>query len=223
MTDKVLLMTNEAEQSFLKKEKRKALKALYAKADAKSGLNEPWGWYCIICGSAAECKVALKVRKYAELIKLDHLLGEYMIPTWPEKVYRADGSVHWKQERLFAGYLMYRMNLTTDLKNLIQAIPGVVGMVTDRSGLTPLRVQAREVDRIVTMMYQSINGEVKKEQNRPDLSAGMRVVIKAGPFENFTGVIKRLADGRVWVTTQIFGRESVVSFVQGIVAPESQH
>lgn len=216
------MMLTEAEKiaNAARKVRRQALKEIYAKADAKAKPDGTFfGWYGIICSSAAECRVGLKLKTYAEMLGMGDLVDHYLIPNQLELVRNSDGSERWKSERLFAGYLLCKLKLTPDLKNLICAIPGVVGFVTDRTGMKPQLVSQREVDCAISLMYQSVTGQMKKKQ-RTDLVVDQWVVIKGGPFENFKGQIKRIADGRLMVQLSLFGRITTVSFDQSIIAPD---
>jgi len=176
-------------------------------------------WYCLSCGSAAEAKVALHLRNYCDVLGMSDLYDMYLIPQEIVLTSTAGGDIHLKKERLFAGYLLVRIRLTPELKNLIQSISGVMGIVGNREG-QPLPVFDSQIQRVTAMMIESESGR-SKARRKPKIEPKTKVVITGGSFQNFTGEVVEHEGSRVIVTVNIFGRSAKASFDEELVVRES--
>jgi transcription termination/antitermination protein NusG len=85
-------------------------------------------WYIVQAYSNLERKVADAIREQAKQRRLDHLLGEVMVPT--EKVVEVRRGQRVDAERtIFPGYVLVKMDLTDELHQLIKRTPGVSGFL----------------------------------------------------------------------------------------------
>jgi transcription termination/antitermination protein NusG len=178
----------------------------------------PYAWYCIACGSAAEARVALHLRKYCEMLEWDDLYDSYLIPMETVMSVSSGGERTVKKERLYAGYLLVRVRLTPDFRNLVLATSGVQGILGDRTG-TPVVIPQSQIDLVVALM---IEAETNRDnvRRKPKMSKGTSVVIVHGSFQNFSGTVQEHTGTRVIVRVNIFGRSANVSFLEDIVVAQ---
>jgi transcriptional antiterminator NusG len=182
--------------------------------------SHPWRWYAIACGSAAEARVALHLRKYCEMLELSHLFDTYLIPTEQVIQVNAGGEKIIKRERLFAGYLLVRLRMTGELNDLILSTPGVQQIISDRTGVKPLWILDNQISKVVAMMIEAETNE-SRIRRRPKMTKGMKVMISNGTFQNFTGEVLEHVGTKVRVQVNIFGRITKALFEEDIVVPES--
>ena len=181
----------------------------------------PMRWYCISCSSAAECRVALQLRKYCQMLGWDHLYDSYLIPQEIVLTINAGGEKVAKRERLFAGYLLVRVRLTPDLRDLIVSTGGVMAIIGDRTGVTPIPIPDSQIQKVVAMMIEAEanNSGIRR---KPRIEPGTKVVISHGSFQNFTGIVDSHEGRHVFVKVNIFGRETKGCFDEEIVISEEQ-
>jgi transcriptional antiterminator NusG len=108
------------------------------------------------------------------------------------------------RRKLFPGYVFVEMDLTDEMRNLIQHVPGVTHFLGVGSGPVPLREE--EVERIL----KTVGEEAAKPKTMWE--PGQAVRITEGPFSEFSGKIIEVNPERETVKVQvaIFGRETPV-------------
>jgi transcriptional antiterminator NusG len=179
----------------------------------------PFKWYCISCGSAAEARVALHLRKYSEMLGWSHLYESYLIPMETVLTVGAGGERTIKRERLFAGYLLIRARLTPDFRDLVISTPGVQEILGSRDGVTPEAVPDRQIHQVIAMMIEAEKND-DRIRRKPKIPVGTPVVITYGTFQNFSGIVVEHESTRVVVKVNIFGRPTNASFEEDIVTPQ---
>lgn len=178
----------------------------------------PFKWYTIACGSAAEARVALQLQRYCQMLGWGHLYDTYLIPLENVMATKSDGERVVKRERLFAGYLLARLRLTTDLKNLILSMSGVSSILGDREGTKALPVSDRKVAQIIEAMIEA-EGDGTKVRRTARFKVGSEVVINYGHFQNFMGTVLEHTGEKVTLNISIFGRMTKASFHESTVTP----
>ncbi|MBC7286954.1 MAG: transcription termination/antitermination factor NusG [Armatimonadetes bacterium] len=160
-------------------------------------------WYVIHTLTGKENQVAEAIQRQAEARNIGHLVRRVLVPTEVE-VRTAGGRRREIRRKLFPGYVFVEMDLTDELRNLIQRISGVTHFLGAGAGPVPLRPD--EVGRILRT--------VSEESAKPKAvwEPGQAVRITDGPFAEFTGKIIEVNPERETVKVQvsIFGRETPI-------------
>ena len=160
-------------------------------------------WYVIHTLTGKENKVAEAIQRQAEARNIGHLVRRILIPTETE-VRTSGGRRREIKRKLFPGYVFVEMDLTDELRNLIQRISGVTHFLG--AGTAPVPLKPEEVERILRT--------VDEEAGKPKAvwEPGQAVRIVAGPFAEFSGKIIEVNPERETVKVQvtIFGRETPV-------------
>jgi len=164
-------------------------------------------WYVIHTLTGKENKVADAIQRQAEARNISHLIRRVLIPTETE-IRSSGGRRREVRRKLFPGYVFVEMDMTDEMRNLIQRISGVthfLGTGTQgSSGPVPLREE--EVQRIL----RTIGEEAAKP--KAIWQEGQAVRITDGPFAEFSGKIVEVNPERETVKVQValFGRETPV-------------
>ena len=114
---------------------------------------------------------------------------------------------------LFPGYLFLRLDIARDRWRAVNGTRGVIRLLAQ--GDTPQTVPAGIVEEL--QAHVDRHGALVWT---PPLSAGQRVRITEGPFEDFVGTLQRL-DGtdRVLVLLDLLGRSVPATLRCGVLAP----
>ncbi|HUQ62843.1 MAG TPA: transcription termination/antitermination protein NusG [Acidimicrobiales bacterium] len=114
------------------------------------------------------------------------------------------------QKKVFPGYLLVRCDLDDDSWRVVRNTPGVTGFVG--LGARPTPLSRKEVESILQVQPEGVEGAPKKTRHRPMFEMGESVRVKEGPFADFSGQIVEINEDqlRVKVLVNIFGRETPV-------------
>lgn len=160
-------------------------------------------WYVIHTLTGKETKVAEAIKRQAEARNVGHLIRRVLIPTETE-IRSTAGRRREIKRKLFPGYVFCEMDLTEELRQIIQQISGVTHFLGAGQGPVPLKEE--EVERILKT--------VGEEAAVPKAAweAGQAVRITDGPFSEMSGKILEVNPERETVKVQvtIFGRETPV-------------
>ena len=160
-------------------------------------------WYVIHTLTGKENKVAEAIQRQAESRNIGSLIRRALIPTEIE-IRSTGGRRREVKRKLFPGYVFVEMDLTEELRNVIQRISGVTHFLGAGAGPVPLRDE--EVDRIL----KTIGEEAATPKAAWEV--GLAVRITEGPFSEFSGKIIEVNPERETIKVQvtIFGRETPV-------------
>jgi len=160
-------------------------------------------WYVIHTLTGKENKVAEAIQRQAEARNVGHLIRRVLIPTETE-IRSTGGRRREIKRKLFPGYVFCEMDLTEELRQIIQRISGVTHFLGAGQGPVPLKEE--EVERILKTVGEE--AAVPKAAWEP----GQAVRITEGPFSEFSGKIVEVNPERETVKVQvtIFGRETPV-------------
>lgn len=163
----------------------------------------PMRWYVIHTLTGKESRVADAIVRQANARNIGHLVRRVLIPTETE-IRSSGGRRREVRRKLFPGYVFVEMDLTDELRHLIQRISGVTQFLGAGAGPVPLRDE--EVERIL----RTIGEEAAKP--KAVWEPGQAVRITEGPFAEFSGKIVEVNPERETVKVQvaIFGRETPV-------------
>src|SRR5436189_110453 len=93
---------------------------------------------------------------------------------------------------------------------VVRNTPGVTGFVG--LGARPTPLSRKEVEGILQVKIEGVDGAPKKTRPRLDYESGETVRVKEGPFADFTGTISEINEDqmKLKVLVNIFGRETPV-------------
>jgi len=163
-------------------------------------------WYILKVQSNRERSISEALERKMRIEGLDKYFDQVIVPT--EKVTEFKGGKKKVVERkLYPGYIVVHMHINDDTWFAVRETSGV-GDFTGAGG-KPTPMLAHEVARIV-----QTEEEITSESPKLDIkfSAGDKVKVKEGNFENFEGEVSTIdeASGRVVVMINIFGRSTPV-------------
>jgi transcription termination/antitermination protein NusG len=163
-------------------------------------------WYILKVQSNRERSIAEALQRKIAIAGLSKFFGQVIVPT--EKVTEFKGGKKKVVERkLYPGYIVVQMHINDDTWFAVRETSGV-GDFTGAGG-KPSPMLSHEVARIV-----QTDEEETDEAPKLDIrfTAGEKVKVKEGNFENFEGEVSSIdeASGRVTVMINIFGRSTPV-------------
>ena len=163
-------------------------------------------WYVVHTYSGYENKVKANIEKTIENRHLEEQILEVRVPL-QDVVEMKNGARKQVQKKMFPGYVIVKMIVTSESWYLIRNTQGVTGFVgngTDPIPLTDEEVRRMGVENVVT----NIDAEV-----------GDHVKVIDGPFDNFMGVIEEINMEKQMLKVRIsmFGRETPVELEFGQV------
>ncbi len=160
-------------------------------------------WYVVHTLTGKENKVKAAIEKMVEARDLGQYLGRVLVPTETE-IRSSAGKRREVKRKLYPGYVLVEMELTDELRHLIQGTSGVTHFVSASD--TPVPLKDSDVERII----QAIGEEGKKPKTIWQVGQSVRIV--EGPFNEFSGKITEVNAERqtVKVLISIFGRETPV-------------
>lgn len=166
-------------------------------------------WYVIRAISGQEKKVKGLIDNEIERRKLQHLIGQVLIPT--EKVFEMrNGKKKIRERSYLPGYILVEADLSGDLIPTLKEIPGVIGFLgAERTGQVPVPLRQSEINQILGKVDEMTDkGEVLEE---PFLK-GEPVKVMAGPFNGFEGVVEEINEEKkkLKVVVKIFGRNTPI-------------
>lgn len=163
-------------------------------------------WYVVHTYSGHENKVKANIEKIVENRGMQDLIQCVAMPT-EDVVEIKGGQRKVRSRKMFPGYVIVKMIVTSESWYLIRNTQGVTGFVgngTDPIPLTDEEVRRMGVENVVT----NIDAEV-----------GDHVKVIDGPFDNFMGVIEEINMEKQMLKVRIsmFGRETPVELEFGQV------
>jgi len=168
-------------------------------------------WYIIHTYSGHENKVKLSLEKKVENLGLSEEIVDVKIPT-VEVVEVKEGKKKIKQQKVFPGYVLVRMEMTDHTWTVVKGIPSVTNFVGSFGTNKPKPLHDSEV----ASLFDSLSGGTQRTGEKTtitvDFSVGEHVKVIDGPFNNFTGVVEEVYPdkGRLKVKVEIFGRATPV-------------
>lgn len=194
----------ESETEFLEAESEKKADTSNDKLSADSEDTVGDGslkthWYVVHTYSGHENKVKVNIEKIVENRGMQDLIQCVVMPT-EDVVEMKDGQRKVRTRKIFPGYVIVKMVMTSESWYVIRNTQGVTGFVGQ--GSEPIPLTDEEVRR---MGIDKVTYEI-------DLAPGDTVKVIEGPFDNFMGYvdevnhIKQTAKVRI----SMFGRETPV-------------
>ena len=160
-------------------------------------------WFVVHTYSGHERKVAITLRERVQVLNLQDMINEVLIPT-QKKIIVTSGKKKEIDERMFPGYILVRAVITDNVWHAIRSTPGVTGFVGIGNRPTPL--SKKEVESIVKFM------KIETPKYEARFKEGDAVRITDGAFKDFLGKVNKILhdQGRLEVLVSVFDRETPV-------------
>ena len=183
----------------------------------RSALGE---WYVIHSYSGHENRVKTQLATRTETMDMEEFIFEVQVPM-EDATEVKNGQKKIVRRVRIPGYVLVRMDLTTESWRVVRDTPGVTGFVGNATEPTPLTF-----DEIFSMLAPSVGLPEKKRssgssgssskpaaaQKVPDFQVGESVTVMDGPFETMPATINEIdaEHHKLRVLVSIFGRETPV-------------
>lgn len=166
-------------------------------------------WYVVHTYSGYENKVKTDLEHRIETYGLENQIVDIQIPTEQVTEIKDGGKRETKENKVFPGYVLVRMEVDDNSWAVVRNTPGVTGFVGIDGKPTPLR--RSEFNKIMRRTNPRGTQEVPKHTTT-NLEPGMAIKVVNGPLADFDGQVAEVMpeSGKVKVMLAIFGRETSV-------------
>ena len=149
-------------------------------------------WYVVHTYSGYENKVKTDLERRIESYGLQRQVVDIQIPTEEVTELKEDGKRQTKENKVFPGYVLVRMEVDDNTWSVVRNTPGVTGKKM-MGNATP-------------------KGDTAPRRTVTDFEPGQAIRVTSGPLEDFDGTISEVnpESGKIKVTLLIFGRETPV-------------
>lgn len=169
--------------------------------------DEKFEWYALMCIPNHEKSVKKAIEANLKLANLEKWVDVIHVPTMKE-VNVKDGKRIVKDKVMIPGYILVHM----DLKNgevipCIRGSKGVSSWLNPSDGKlkqTPEKMRNRDIQRFLNVAVEN------DESLSISFVEGEEIEIVNGAFSTFKGTIKSINNEKINVSTEIFGRETLV-------------
>ena len=185
------------------KKKKVTKKAKKAEVKKKVVENENAKWYVLNIRNGYENSIQKELKQRAEATGMEDKIVDVLVPV-QKKIFVKKGKQEVKEEKIFPGYILIKMELDNKTWDLVQNTEGVRGFVkTDRY---PKPLAESEVQAITKFM------EVEQPSFQTSFSVGEAVKITEGAFADFIGSVQEIdtTKGKIKVLISFLGREAPV-------------
>ncbi|PMC76270.1 transcription termination/antitermination protein NusG [Brachybacterium sp. UMB0905] len=188
--------------------------------------SAPGDWYVIHSYSGHENRVKTQLATRIETQDMEEYIFEVQVPM-EDATEVKNGQKKMVRRVRVPGYVLVRMDLTTESWRVVRDTPGVTGFVGNATDPTPLTF-----DEIYSLLAPSVGLPEKKRssggsaskpaaaQKMPDFQVGESVTVMDGPFETMPATIAEIHTEarKLQVLVSIFGRETPVELAFDQVA-----
>lgn len=172
------------------------------KEEVKKG-NPNAKWYVLNIRTGYENSIQKELKQRIEATGMEEKIVDILVPT-QKKIFVKKGKQDVKEEKIFPGYVLIKMELDNRTWDLVKNTEGVRGFVkTDRY---PRPLPEEEVKAITKFM------EVEQPSFQSSFSVGEAVKIMDGAFADFIGSVQEVdtSKGKIKVLISFLGREAPV-------------
>jgi transcriptional antiterminator NusG len=183
----------------------------------ESPYDRPGSWYVVHTYAGYENKVRSNLESRIASMNMEDRIFECVIPMEDVIEFKGGKKVT-VQKKVFPGYLLVRCELDDDSWRVVRNTPGVTGFVG--LGAKPTPLSRKEVESILQVQPEGVDGAKKTRPHRPMFEVGESVRVREGPFADFSGQIAEINEDqlKVKVLVNIFGRETPVELEYSQVA-----
>ena len=181
--------------------KKKITKEKAIQPTKKKNINAKW--YVLNIRNGYENSIQKELRQRAEATGMEDEIVDILVPV-QKKIFVKKGKQEVREEKIFPGYILIKMELNNKTWDLVQNTEGVRGFVkTDRY---PKPLAESEVQAITKFM------EVEQPSFQTSFSVGEAVKITEGAFADFIGSVQEIdtTKGKIKVLISFLGREAPV-------------
>jgi transcription termination/antitermination protein NusG len=173
-------------------------------------------WYSVSVLSNFEKKVAEAIRQAVTEAGLEDEIEEVLVPT-EEVVEVRRGKKVTSERRFMPGYVLVRMEMSTQTYHLVNSINRVTGFLGQQGKPSPMR------DEEVNLILNRVEEGQEAPRNLIRFEVGETVKVSDGPFDGFSGSVEEVDDdnGRLKVMVSIFGRPTPVELEYTQVVKQS--
>jgi transcriptional antiterminator NusG len=185
------------------KKKKVTKKAKKPEVKKKVVENENAKWYVLNIRNGYENSIQKELKQRIEATGMEDKIVDILVPV-QKKIFVKKGKQEVKEEKIFPGYILIKMELDNKTWDLVQNTEGVRGFVkTDRY---PKPLAESEVQAITKFM------EVEQPSFQTSFSVGEAVKITEGAFADFIGSVQEIdtTKGKIKVLISFLGREAPV-------------
>lgn len=163
-------------------------------------------WYVIHAFSGYENFVMREVGERVIRNKLEHKIGEVIVPA-EEVIEMRAGQKRKSTRKFFPGYVLVNMFMDDESWHMIKSIPRVLGFIGGTSQ-DPAPISQSEADSIL----QRVEEGVSKPRPKILFEPGEVVRVTEGPFADFNGAVEEVNydKNKLRVAVLIFGRSTPV-------------
>ena len=169
----------------------------------KKAKNPNAKWYVLNIRNGYENSIQKELRQRAEATGMEDKIDEILVPV-QKKITVKKGKQEVKEEKIFPGYILVKMELDNKTWDIVTNTDGVRGFVkTDKY---PKPLAESEVLAITKFM------EVEQPSFKTSFSVGEAVKITEGAFADFIGSVEEIdtTKGKIKVLISFLGREAPV-------------
>ncbi|MDN5898584.1 MAG: transcription termination/antitermination protein NusG [Brachybacterium sp.] len=213
----------EGEEAAASEEPEEEDPLVQLKRHLRAALGE---WYVIHSYSGHENRVKTQLATRTETQDMEEYIFEVQVPM-EDATEVKNGQKKIVRRVRVPGYVLVRMDLTTESWRVVRDTPGVTGFVGNATDPTPL-----SFDEIYSMLEPSVGlpekkraggagaGKAAAAQKMPDFQVGESVTVMDGPFETMPASISEIhsESQKLQVLVSIFGRETPVELAFDQVA-----
>jgi len=194
-----------AEKKKITKTKKliKPKKVVTKKKNTKKIVNPKAKWYVLNIRTGYENSIQKEIWQRVEAMGMEKKILEMLVPV-QKKIVVKKGKQNIKEEKIFPGYVLIKVELDGETWDLIKNTDGVRGFVkTDKY---PRPLPESEIKAI--MKFQ----EVEQPSYQASFSVGEAVKIIDGAFADFIGSVETIDNtkGKIKVLISFLGREAPV-------------
>lgn len=173
------------------------------KTEKKKIVNPNAKWYVLNIRTGYESSIQKEIRQRIEATGMKDKILEILVPV-QKKIVVKKGKQDIKEEKIFPGYVLVKMELNDRTWDLVRNTEGVRGFV--KIDKYPRPLPESEVNAI--MKFQ----EVEQPSYQTSFSVGEAVKIIDGAFADFIGSVEEIDNtkGKIKVLISFLGREAPV-------------
>ena len=160
-------------------------------------------WYVLNIRSGYENSILKELNQRIKATNMQDKVVDILVPI-QKKIVVKKGKQDVKEDKLFPGYILIKMELDEDTWDIVTNTEGVRGFVkTDKH---PRPLPEDQVKAITKFM------EVEQPSYQSSFSVGEAVKITDGPFSDFIGSVQKIdpTKGKIEVLISFLGREAPV-------------
>jgi len=193
--------TKKASKKTSKKDSKGKTSKKSSKKKKKTNPNAKW--YVLNIRNGYENSIQKELKQRAEATGIEEKIEEILIPV-QKKITVKKGKQDVKEEKIFPGYILIKLELDNTTWDIVTNTDGVRGFVkTDKY---PKPLAESEVEAITKFM------EVEQPSFKTSFTVGEAVKITEGAFADFIGSVQEIdtTKGKVKVLISFLGREAPV-------------